>query len=110
MCVCASLRAGGAPLPFVQNSAFNNRTKEELKMHMFKKCASPTRPTPRFGNFIWTVALALDKKSQAEEKEPGTRTHFLMFDFIYLFIFYFLIISIPQGAAKKVLQKQNRKD
>ena len=51
------------------NAAFNNRTKEELEMHMFKKCGfSPQNPLTLslcgFGNFILTVGLATDKKEQ----------------------------------------------
>lgn len=50
------------------NAAFNNKTKEELEMHMFKKCGFSPNPFTLslcgFGNFILTVGLAEDKKEQ----------------------------------------------
>lgn len=58
----------------MQNAAFNNRTKEELEMHMFSKCGfSPLKVSSLcgFSNFILTVALATDKKRAGEKDTRG---------------------------------------
>lgn len=69
---CAEvLWAEASLLRSAQNAAFNNRTKEELEMHMFSKCGfSPLKLSSvcGFGNFILTVALAKDKKRERESR------------------------------------------
>lgn len=69
---------------------------------MFKKCGvnpppPPPPPTPPhqhqgFGNFILTVAWQETRRSEREEKEHGEHMDFNV-EFIYLFIFYFIIIA-----------------
>lgn len=51
------------------NAAFNNRTKEELEIHMFKKCVFSLYSLCGFGNFILTVGLARDKKEARWKSE-----------------------------------------
>lgn len=90
------------------NAAFNNRTKEELEMHMFKKCGFSPKHSHSlslcgFGNFILTVVLAKDKKEQ--KRDMGVeRAHRFCKVLLDVFIhFYVRIISSHvsvRGGAK----------
>lgn len=51
--LCRSLIGWSSLSLLVQISAFNNRTKEELKMHMFKKCGGSPHPLPPKAPQLW---------------------------------------------------------
>lgn len=74
-------------------------------MHMFKKCAPPLPPPPRrglvilYGLWLWLST----KRSRQKRKKNGKAYTLFSVCILYIYsFFYFLIISIPQGAIKKV--------
>lgn len=85
------------------NAAFNNRTKEELEMHMFKKCGF----SPQTLSLSHSVALVIlywlwvwqkTKKSRKEAQGGGGAHRFCKVLLDVFIHFYVRIISSPASA------------
>lgn len=91
------------------NAAFNNKTKEELEMHMFKKCGFSPNPFTLslcgFGNFILTVGLAEDKKEQKRGTWGGGAHRFckVLLDVFIHFYVHFISSHVNVWGGAKML-------
>lgn len=56
------------------NAAFNNRTKEELEMHMFKKCGFSPKPSHSVALVI-LYCLWVWQKTKKSRKEARVGAH-----------------------------------
>lgn len=82
------------------NAAFNNRTKEELEMHMFKKCGFPPKPLSLSHSvalviLYWLWVWQKTKKSRKEAHGAGEAHRFCKVLLDVFIHFYVRIISSP---------------